>query len=88
MSLETMPPYLVLAFVMFFGFVNTHNRHINSFRGRSQAFYNFLIIYTGLSCLFGLCFLIYYGYTVKWYLPIVLVIVGGYRRWNLVRIFR
>jgi len=77
MSFQTMPIALIISFTIFFGFVNTHQRHINAFRGKSQAFFVFITLYFILSCILGLGFLIYYGYAVTWYLPIILFLISG-----------
>jgi hypothetical protein len=75
MSPENISIPLILWSVLFFGFVNTHGRQIKSFRGRSRTFLIFLNIYFIVSYVFGLSFLIYYGYVSKWYLPIILFAV-------------
>lgn len=77
MSFGTMPVSLIVSFIVFFGFVNTHQRHIRAFQGSSQRFYIFLNIYFIASCLLGLGFLVYYGYCTSWYLPIILFFVSG-----------
>jgi len=74
---DSMPLSLVIIYLAFFGFLNTHQRHYSRFQGASQTFHLALLISVSLGCLVGLGLLIYYGYLTTWYLPIVLFFVGS-----------
>jgi len=78
---DALPITLLVTFMVFFGFLNTHQRHAHHFQGASQAFLFALQIsvISGSLVLIGL--LIYYGIETAWYWPIALLfivsIVGG-----------
>lgn len=71
------PVSLIIYFALFFGFANTHQRHISSYRGRSKGFLAFMNIFFLLSCVFGFGFLFFYGFKVVWYAPIILLVIGS-----------
>jgi len=73
----SMPLVLIIAWVVFFGFVNTHQRHAMNFRGASQGYLLALQASVLLGSLVGLGLLIYYFMQVAWYWPIVLFAVGS-----------
>jgi len=75
--LNSMPLSLVAVWVIFFGFVNTHQRHAMRFRGASQTYLLGLRISVLLGSLVGLGLLGYYFTQVEWYWPILLFVVGG-----------
>lgn len=72
-----MPLALVVAWVVFFGFVNTHQRHAMHFRGASQAYLLGLQVSVFLGSFVGLGLLGYYFMQVAWYWPILLFSVGS-----------
>ena len=74
---NSMPLSLVAAWVVFFGFVNTHQRHAMHFRGASQGYLLGLQASVLLGSLVGLGLLVYYFMQVAWYWPIVLFTVGS-----------
>ena len=74
---ESMPLSLVAAWVLFFGFVNTHQRHAMNFRGASQGYLLALQASLLLGTLVGIGLLIYYFVQVAWYWPIALFAVGS-----------
>ena len=74
---NSMPLSLIVAWVVFFGFVNTHQRHAMHFRGESQGYLLALQASVLLGTLAGLGLLIYYFMQVAWYWPIVLFAVGS-----------
>ncbi len=74
---NSMPFMLVVAWFIFFGFVNTHQRHAMNFRGESQAYLLGLQASVLLGSLVGLGLLVYYFMQVAWYWPIVLFAVGS-----------
>ena len=61
---------IAIYYILLFGFINTHQRHARSFKGESQTFLAALKLSTLLGTIFGLGFLIWYGFTVAWYWPI------------------
>jgi hypothetical protein len=73
----SMPWPLILAWVGFFGFLNTHQRHASNFQGSSQVFHLALNISVLLGCVVGLGLLIYYFVQVAWYWPIILFLIGS-----------
>jgi hypothetical protein len=72
-----MPFALVLAWTLFFGFVNTHQRHAAGFRGASATFRLALQASVLLGSLVGLGLLIYYFTQVAWYWPVVVFLAGS-----------
>jgi hypothetical protein len=75
--LSSLPIQLLIAWVLFFGFVNTHQRHARNFQGASQGFLLCLNASVILGSLVGLGLLIYYFIQVSWYWPLVLFAVGS-----------
>ncbi len=79
---EQMPLSLVVAWLLIFGFVNTHQRHARGFHGASQAFSLALNVSTLLGSLCMLVLFGYYFYVATWYWPIVLFVLttlgGGF----------
>jgi hypothetical protein len=73
----SMPLTLVIAWVLFFGFINTHQRHANSFKGESQSYLLALHASVLLGTLVGLGLLIYYFIQVAWYWPFALFFLGS-----------
>lgn len=73
----SMPFDLILAWVIFFGFVNTHQRHAMHFRGESQGYLFALQASVLLGSLVGLGLLGYYFTQVAWYWPIALFAIGS-----------
>ncbi|MCB2182229.1 MAG: hypothetical protein KQH63_09405 [Desulfobulbaceae bacterium] len=74
---EFMPLSLVITYIAFFGFLNTHQRHSARFEGASQTYHLALNISLILGVLVGLSLMIYYGYLTVWYWPIVLFLLGS-----------
>lgn len=78
---NSLPLSPLAAWVVFFGFVNTHQRHARHFQGESQGYLFALQASVLLGSLDGLGLLGYYFRLVAWYWPIVLfaidVLVGG-----------
>ena len=73
----SIPLVLIIAWVVFFGFVNTHQRHAMHFRGESQGYLLALQASVLLGSVAGLGLLVYYFMQVAWYWPIVLFAVGS-----------
>lgn len=73
----SMPLTLVVAWVLLFGFVNTHQRHAMRFEGASRTYLFALQASFLLGSLIGLGLLIYYFTRVAWYWPLVLFAIGS-----------
>ena len=74
----SMPLSLAIAWVLFFGFLNTHQRYANSFIGESQNFLLALLTSVLLGTLVGLGLLVYYFIHVSWYWPFVLFFLSSF----------
>jgi len=74
---ESMPLSLIIAWIVFFGFLNTHQRHATRFRGESQGYLLALQVSTLLGSLVGLALLVYYFMQVAWYWPIILFVIAS-----------
>lgn len=74
---SSIPLSLVISWVLFFGFVNTHQRHAMHFQGASQGYLLALQASFILGSLVGLGLLVYYFIQVSWYWPLVLFVVGS-----------
>ena len=72
-----MPLPLIISWLLFFGFLNTHQRHAMHFQGASQGYLLALQASVILGSLVGLGLLVYYFTQVSWYWPLVLFIVGS-----------
>jgi len=73
----SLPFSLMVAWIMFFGFINTHQRHAQHFQGASRSYEFALYISVALGCLIGLGLLVFYFIRVAWYWPIVLFVIGS-----------
>lgn len=73
---NSMPFSLIIAWIIFFGFVNTHQRHAKCFRGASQRFHIAIEASVFFGSLVGLGLLVYYFMQVAWYWPIALFMIG------------
>lgn len=71
------PLTLVVAWILLFGFVNTHQRHASRFRGSSPHFQLALLASTVLGTLVAIGLLVFYFTRVAWYLPLALFAVGS-----------
>lgn len=74
---NSIPISLIIAWILFFGFVNTHQRHARNFHGASQGYHLVLYSSVTLGSLVGLGLLVYYFVQVAWYWPLVLFLVGS-----------
>jgi hypothetical protein len=72
-----MPFTLIAAWVIFFSFVNAHQRHAMRFRGASQSYLIALQVLVLLGSMVGLGLLGYYFIQVAWYWPIALFVIGS-----------
>jgi len=61
-----MPISLILSYAAFSFFGFYQKLHIKNFRGASQSFLLALNLFTLAATLFGIGFLLYYGYKVSW----------------------
>lgn len=66
-----------IAFYCVFGiFVFYQQLHVKNFRGASQSFALALNISAFAGMLTGLAYLVYYGWAVAWWAPVVIFVVG------------
>jgi hypothetical protein len=72
----SLPIELLLAFVLVFGFVSSHQRHTARFNGSSPTFQMALMASTVIGVLVGLGLLVLYFVHVAWYWPLVLFVTG------------
>lgn len=73
----SMPFDLILAWVVFFGLVNTHQRHAFNFQGGSQGYLLALHASLLIGSLVGIGLMGYYFSQVAWYWPVVLFAFGS-----------
>lgn len=74
---SSMPLPIIISWLLFFGFLNTHQRHAKRFQGASQRYLLALQASLILGSLVGLGLLVYYFIQVSWYWPLVLFVVGS-----------
>jgi hypothetical protein len=72
----SLPWSLLIAWSLFFGFINTHQRHAMRFRGASERYLLALQVSVLFGCLIGLALLIFYFTRVAWYWPFLLFLAG------------
>ena len=63
---------LIITFSLYSFLVFYLQKWSKEFMGASQGFRIFLDFFMGISTIFGLLFLIYYGYKVEWTSPLIL----------------
>lgn len=73
----SLPFSLLVAWVVYFGFVNTHQRHAARFKGASQGALALLNLSVIAGSIVGLVLLGYYFTQVSWYWPVVLFVAGS-----------
>ena len=73
---DLLPVPLILSYSLLSIFVFYQQLHIKNFMGSSQAFLLALNASAFVGMLFGFGFLVYYGITFKWYLPLILFAIG------------
>lgn len=66
----------VLYFCLFGNFVYYQQLHVRDFQGGSRVFELILSVSAFAGMITGLVYLIYYGWTVVWWAPVVIFIVG------------
>jgi hypothetical protein len=76
MMTNSMPWMLVITWSFFFGFVNTHQRHLAHSKGSSRKYHLLFQISVVLGSIIGLSLLVYYFLNVAWYWSTILVVVG------------
>ena len=74
---SSLPISLIISWILFFGFLNTHQRHAAHFKGASKGYHIALQISVILGSLVGLGLLVYYFLQITWYWPIVLFVIGS-----------
>jgi hypothetical protein len=66
----------VLFYCLFGTFIYYQQLHVKDFRGASQIFGFMLSLSAFAGMITGLVYLIYYGWTVVWWAPMVIFIIG------------
>ena len=61
---------------VFSTFAYYQSLHATNFRGASKGFWFILSLSASVAMICGLVFLVYYGWNVRWYLPILLFVLG------------
>lgn len=74
---SSMPYSLIIAWVIFFGLVNTHQRHAMNYRGESQSYLHALKTSVLFGRLVNLGLLGYYFMLAEWYWPVALFVIGS-----------
>ena len=69
---------IIVAWTLFFGFLNTHQRHASGFKGESQGYLLALNISGILGVVAGLAFLVFAFLRGSWYDPLLLFAVGSF----------
>lgn len=72
----SLPWHLLIAWILFIGFVNSHQRHAEHFKGSSSVFLLQLNVSALAGTLAGIGILVYYFVQVAWYWPIILLAAG------------
>jgi|GEM_PF-1381208 len=72
-----MPIQLIISWIIFFGFVNTHQRHARTFRGASQNALIAIQVSSFIGSVVGLILLLFYWAQVVWYWPVILFLIGS-----------
>lgn len=66
-----------VAFYIFFGFFVFYQQlHVQNFRGASKPFFLALNISAFAGMLTGVAYLVYYGWSVVWWAPILIFVIG------------
>ena len=74
--LEALPLSTAIFYCLFSTFVYYQQLHLKNFRGASKVFESVLSLFAFAGMITGLVFLIYYGWTVVWWAPVVLFIIS------------
>src|SRR5262245_40404232 len=74
--MHDMPLSLIISYTLFSTFVFYQQWHLKNFKGASQLFEVALALSCFAAFICGAVFLIYYGWTIGWYLPILLFLLG------------
>ena len=74
---NAMPISLIFAWAVFFGLVNTHQRHVRRLLGTSAIYRSAVRFSSVFGSLVGAGLLIYYLMKVAWYWPLVLLVIGS-----------
>ena len=74
--MESLSWMSVLFYCLFGIFVYYQQLHVRDFQGASKAFEMVLSFSAFAGMITGLVYLIYYGWTVVWWAPIVIFVIG------------
>lgn len=75
-SLPTMPMSLLASYVLFSFFLFYQQLHVKKYEGASAAFGAFLTLFAFGGTVFGLGFLVYYGYRTTWSHALLLFVIA------------
>ena len=73
---EALPFSTVLYYCLFSTFVFYQQLHATDFRGRSKVAEFALTMFAFVGTIVGFAFLIYYGWKVVWWAPLILFVIG------------
>lgn len=85
--MENIPLSLIVWYILFIGFLDTHKRHFKNFSGASEGFRALLSVSVSIGWAIKFIFLFWYGYLTIWYMPIILYILGGVLMGSLFSVF-
>ena len=74
---DALPSSLIIAWSLFFGALNTHQRQLTRFSCATPGYHLALKASFGFGGLVGLGLLVYYFIQVAWYWPFVLFVIGS-----------
>ena len=75
--MSALPVTLIISFILMFGFVNTHQRHVKDFQGANLNHLFFLNISFIAGLITGIGLLIFYGFMTAWYWPVLLAAIAA-----------
>lgn len=86
--LQLMPADLIITYVVFTLFVYYQQLHVKHFRGASKLFGGLLSLFAFAGTVCGFAFLWYYGWTVAWYLPVLLFLISllAFVLWSAIKV--
>ena len=70
--MEQLSTELIITFSLYSFIVFYQQKWVSEFRGSSLGFSNFLSIFMGFATMYGIGFLIYFGYKIDWISALIL----------------
>lgn len=62
--------------IIFALLINSMQRYASNFKGSSIIFQNLLMVYVVIGAIYGLFWLVFIGFTIHWYTPIIVLLVA------------